>query len=86
MTSTGQCGNDKYSIECIMKIERNKPKNSFGMKIFKINKEEKIISILCPLIFGGIEWIINKIEDNEEIIDRGYEELNLDHEGFIAAQ
>ena len=53
------------------------------MKIFKINKREKIISILCP-VFGGIEWIIiNKIEDNEEIIDRGYEELNLDHEGLL---
>ena len=53
------------------------------MKIFKINKREKIISILCP-VFGGIEWIIiNKIEDNEEIIDRGYEELNLDHQGLL---
>ena len=53
------------------------------MKIFKINKREKIISILCP-VFGGVEWIIiNKKEDNEEIIDRGYEELELDHQGLL---
>ncbi len=29
VTSTGQCGNDKYRIECIMKIEGNKPKIVF---------------------------------------------------------
>ena len=29
VTSTGQCGKDKYRIECIMKIEGNKPKIVF---------------------------------------------------------
>ena len=29
VTSTGQCGSDKYKIECIMKIEGNKPKIVF---------------------------------------------------------
>ena len=29
VTSIGKCGNNKYSIECIMKIEGNKPRIVF---------------------------------------------------------
>ena len=53
------------------------------MKIFKINKNEKIISVLCPTL-NGIEWtIIRKKEDIEEIIDSGFEEIILGYDGIL---
>ena len=78
VTSIGKCGNNKYSIECIMKIEGNKPRIVFGMKKFKINNKDKIISIICPT-FNGIEWIIVRNSEKEkEIIDKGFYEFDFD--------